>query len=51
MGDWTMLKLAACDIAMLDQPVAMHGAIRASEIAGDDVFEMLVALVLIVNNG
>jgi hypothetical protein len=43
-----MLTLALSDIATLGTQVAMHGAIRASEIAGDEIFEMMVAIVIIV---
>lgn len=43
-----MFTLALSDIATLGAQVAMHGAIRASEIAGDDIFEMMVAVVIVV---
>ncbi len=43
-----MLTLACSDIAALATPVAMHGAIRTSEIAADEIFEMMVAIVIIV---
>lgn len=43
-----MLTLACSDIAALGTPIAMHGTIRASEIAADDIFEMMVAIVVIV---
>ncbi len=44
-----MLTLDRADIATLDTQVAMHGAIRAAEIAGDEIFEMMVAIVVIVH--
>ena len=45
-----MLTLALSDIATLATDVAMHGTIRASEIDGDEIFEMMVAIVIIVYN-
>ena len=45
-----MLTLAQSDIATLDSQVAVHGAIRASELAGDEIFEMMVAIVVVVYN-
>ena len=45
-----MLTLAQSDIATLDSQVAVHGAIRASELAGDEIFEMMVAIVIVVYN-
>ncbi|MCR5870463.1 MULTISPECIES: hypothetical protein [unclassified Sphingomonas] len=46
-----MLTLALSDIASLGTQVAMHGSIRASEVAGDEIFEMMVAIVVIVYEG
>lgn len=44
-----MIRLQLADIATLDTQVATHGALRTSEMAADDVFEMLVAVVSLVN--
>lgn len=46
-----MLKLASSDIATLNAPVAMHGAIRSADIAADEIFEMMVAIVVVVYQG
>jgi len=35
-------------IAELGTQVAMHGAVRASEIAIDDVFELIVGIIVLV---
>lgn len=43
-----MIRLQLADIATLDTQVATHGALRTSEMASDDVFEMLVAIVALI---
>lgn len=43
-----MLTLSQSDIATLGTQVAMHGAIRSADIAADEIFEMMVAIVIIV---
>ncbi len=43
-----MLTLSLQDIAALGTQVATHGSLRVAEVAGDDVFEMMIAIVVIV---
>ncbi|WP_186456785.1 hypothetical protein [Sphingomonas suaedae] len=43
-----MLTLAHADIATLGTQVATHGALRSNEVAGDEIFEMMVAIVVLV---
>ncbi|MDC7811774.1 hypothetical protein [Sphingomonas koreensis] len=43
-----MITLSIAEIATLGTQVATHGAIRAAEIAGDDIFEMLIAIAVLV---
>jgi hypothetical protein len=46
-----MLKLDPGEIAPLSVPVAMYGAIQSGDLASDEVFDMLVAVVVIVYGG
>jgi hypothetical protein len=41
-----MVEMSA--IAELGTQVAMHGAVRAGEIAVDDVFELIVGIIVLV---
>ncbi|HEY0624246.1 hypothetical protein [Sphingomonas sp.] len=43
-----MITLPLAEIAALSTQVATHGAIRATEIAGDDIFETLIAIAILV---
>lgn len=43
-----MITLSIAEIAALGTQVATHGAIRAAEVAGDDIFEMLIAIAVLV---
>ena len=43
-----MITLPITEIASLGTDVATHGAIRAAEVAGDQVFEMLIAIAILV---
>lgn len=43
-----MITLPATEIASLGSQIATHGAIRAAEVAGDQVFEMLIAIAILV---
>lgn len=43
-----MITLSIAEIATLGTQVATHGAIRAAEVAGDDIFEMLIAIAVLV---
>jgi len=43
-----MITLPVTEIASLGTQVATHGAIRAAEVAGDQVFEMLIAIAILV---
>jgi hypothetical protein len=49
--DPTMLRLDPADIAPLSVPVAMYGAIQSGDLASDEIFDMLVAVVVIVYGG
>lgn len=42
-----MITLPITEIASLGTEVATHGAIRAAEVAGDQIFEMLIAMPLV----
>lgn len=46
-----MIALPLAEIATLGTQVATHGALRVAEIAGDDVFEMIIAVVILSGNG
>ncbi len=43
-----MITLPITEIASLGTEVATHGAIRAAEVAGDQIFEMLIAIAVLV---
>lgn len=43
-----MITLPITEIASLGTQVATHGALRAAETAGDQVFEMLIAIAILV---
>ncbi|WP_447727683.1 hypothetical protein [Sphingomonas koreensis] len=43
-----MITLPIAEIASLGTQVATHGAIRAAEVAADEVFEMLIAIAILV---
>lgn len=43
-----MIALPLTEIATLGTQIATHGAIRAIEIAGDDIFEMMIAIAILV---
>lgn len=43
-----MTTLPVAEIASLGTQVATHGAIRAAEVAADEVFEMLIAIAILV---
>lgn len=43
-----MITLPLAEIATLGTQIATHGAIRAAEVAGDDIFEMLIAIAILV---
>lgn len=43
-----MITLPITEIASLATEVATHGAIRAAEVAGDQIFEMLIAIAILV---
>jgi hypothetical protein len=43
-----MITLPITEIASLGTEVATHGAIRAAEVAGDQIFEMLIAIAILV---
>lgn len=45
-----MIALPLAEIAALGTQVASHGALRVAEMAGDDVFEMMIALVILINS-
>ncbi|MFZ5748843.1 MAG: hypothetical protein ACOY45_14460 [Pseudomonadota bacterium] len=42
------IRIDSRDIADLDIPVAVHGAIRTGETAADELFELVVAIVSVV---
>lgn len=42
------ITLPVAEIATLGTQIATHGAIRAAEVAGDDIFEMLIAIAILV---
>lgn len=44
-----LVQIEMGEIAELGTQVAMHGAIRAGEVAADDIFELLVGIVLLVH--
>ncbi len=43
-----MIELSLNEIAMLGTQIATHGAIRAAEMVGDDIFEMMIAIAILV---
>lgn len=43
-----MITLPIAEIAPLGTQIASHGAIRATEVAADQVFEMLIAIAILV---
>lgn len=43
-----MITLPSTEIASLGTQVATHGAIRAAEVTGDGIFEMLIAIAVLV---
>ena len=43
-----LIQMGASEIATLGTEVAMHGAVRAGEVAVDDVFELIVGIILLV---
>lgn len=43
-----MITLPIAEIATLGTQIATHGAIRAAEIVGDDIFEMMIAIAILV---
>lgn len=43
-----MIALPIAEIATLGTQIASHGAIRAAEVAGDDIFEMMIAIAVLV---
>lgn len=43
-----MITLPIQEIATLGTQVATHGAIRATEVVGDDIFEMLISIAILV---
>jgi hypothetical protein len=43
-----MIALPLAEIATLGTQVAAHGAIRIAEFAGDEVFEMLIGIAILV---
>ncbi|MCP3731608.1 hypothetical protein M9978_14365 [Sphingomonas sp. MG17] len=43
-----MLTLPLAQIATLGTEVATHGALRIAEIAGDDVFESMIAVAILI---
>lgn len=43
-----MITLPAAEIATLGTQIATHGAIRAAEVAGDEIFEMLISIAILV---
>jgi hypothetical protein len=43
-----MITLPITEIAALGTQVATHGAIRAAEMVGDDIFEMMISIAIIV---
>ena len=47
-GGTRMITLPLAEIATLGTQIATHGAIRAAEVAGDDIFEMLIAIAILV---
>lgn len=43
-----MITLPLAEIAALGTQIATHGALRVAEVAGDEVFEMLVAIAVLI---
>ena len=43
-----MITLPFAEIAALGTQIATHGAMRAAEVAGDDIFETLIAIAILV---
>lgn len=43
-----MISLPLTEIAALGTQIATHGAIRAAEVAGDEIFEMLISIAVLV---
>jgi hypothetical protein len=43
-----VITLPIAEIAALGTQIATHGAIRAAEMAGDDIFEMMIAIAILV---
>lgn len=43
-----MITLPVAEIATLGTQIATHGAIRVTEVAGDDIFEMLIGIAVLV---
>ncbi len=43
-----MIALPLAEIATLGTQVATHGALRAAEIAGDEVFEMMISIAILI---
>lgn len=47
-GGSRMITLPVTEIAALGTLIATHGAIRVAELAGDDIFETLIAIAVLV---
>lgn len=43
-----MITLPITEIATLGTQVATHGAIRATELVADDIFELLISIAIVV---
>ncbi|WP_423606098.1 hypothetical protein [Sphingomonas sp. MS122] len=43
-----MIPLPITEIASLGTQVATHGALRAAEMVADDIFEMMIAIAILV---
>lgn len=47
-GGMQMITLPITEIASLGTQIATHGAIRAAEMVADDIFELMIAIAIIV---
>ncbi|MEG3181712.1 hypothetical protein [Sphingomonas sp. LT1P40] len=43
-----MITMSLAEIATLGTQIATHGAIRASEMVSDDIFELMIAIAILV---